>query len=224
MAIAAPLGVAEAPCPTGRAPGGAGPARRLHIGCGAQRLEGWLNVDIDPLPEVDVALDVRKGLPFKEVDAVFAEHFLEHLEVTDALRFLVNVRNALKGGGMLRLSTPNLEWVLAAHAAPGRKGPEGEAPCIGANRSFYGWGHRFLWSEPLLTRALEASGFENLRWCDYGESERAVFRGIERHERFPDEPGVRHVLIVEGTRGAPQQDKLRSLLADLEAGFLRFLD
>ena len=59
----------------------------LHIGAGSQRLEGWVNVDIRPFPGVDVVADVTRGLDFTDVDAVFAEHFLEHLAFNSTLNF-----------------------------------------------------------------------------------------------------------------------------------------
>ena len=36
----------------------------LHVGCGPERLDGWVNVDIQQLPSVDVVADVTQGLPF----------------------------------------------------------------------------------------------------------------------------------------------------------------
>jgi hypothetical protein len=40
---------------------------RLHIGCGAQSIPGWINIDNQGLPGVDQVLDVRQGLPFADV-------------------------------------------------------------------------------------------------------------------------------------------------------------
>ncbi|MCP4656835.1 MAG: hypothetical protein GY856_15605, partial [bacterium] len=45
---------------------GPGPIR-LHVGSGMERLEGWVNIDIQRLPEVDYALDVTRGFPFANV-------------------------------------------------------------------------------------------------------------------------------------------------------------
>src|SRR5687768_18017028 len=48
-----------------------------------------------------------KGLEFQDVEAVFAEHFLEHLPVDAALSFLLEAHRVLAPGGWIRLSTPN---------------------------------------------------------------------------------------------------------------------
>src|SRR3954470_3552305 len=89
-----------------------GPPLRLHIGCGPQHLDGWVNVDLHPGPGVDRALDVRDGLPFTGAEVVYAEHFLEHLTLDEGLAFLRDSHRALAPGGVLRLSTPNLDWVV----------------------------------------------------------------------------------------------------------------
>src|SRR5262249_9289542 len=47
---------------------------KLHIGSGPQILPGWVNVDNLPYPGVDKVLDVTAGLPFRDVDFIFAEH------------------------------------------------------------------------------------------------------------------------------------------------------
>src|SRR5437763_14389901 len=106
------------PRPPG-APGGRGrpPLReysarmKLHIGAGTSPLAGWTNVDILPYPGVDAVLDVTRGLPFENVELIFAEHFLEHLSLADALRFIGECRRVLNDDGVLRVSTPNLDWV-----------------------------------------------------------------------------------------------------------------
>src|SRR5438270_9161033 len=48
---------------------------KLHIGAGTSPLAGWTNVDILPYPGVDAVLDVTRGLPFENVELIFAEHF-----------------------------------------------------------------------------------------------------------------------------------------------------
>ncbi len=195
----------------------------LHVGCGDQRLDGWVNVDRQELPSVDVVVDVTAGLPFDDAAALFAEHFLEHLPLDEALAFLLEAHRVLGDGGRLRLSTPNLDWVLATQYATGATPvtPGGAAGAgsgaLRLNRAFYGWSHRFLWNRPLLAEALAAAGFEELSWCRHGESEWLPFRGLERHDAYEDTPGLPHVLVVEARKGPPQPARLadfRRLLRD----------
>ena len=81
------------------------------MGCGTATLPDWVNIDIESLPGVDLVLDVREGLPFDEVDLIFAEHFIEHLDYHSGQSFLRDCRRVLSDSGVLRLSTPNLDWV-----------------------------------------------------------------------------------------------------------------
>ena len=191
----------------------------LHVGCGDQRLDGWVNIDRQELPAVDLVADVTAGLPFDDAEALFAEHFLEHLPLDQALAFLSEAHRVLGAGGRLRLSTPNLDWVLAGQYP--RPGAEDGAAALQLNRSFYGWSHRFLWNRPLLADALAAVGFSELRWYRHGESDWPPFRNLERHETYQDTPDLPHVLIVEARKGAPQSDRLAAFRAAIRDGFLR---
>ncbi len=194
--------------------------RRLHVGAGAQRLEGWINVDIRPFPGVDLVADVTRGLNLTGVDDVFAEHFLEHLAVDDALGFLTEVQRILKPGGRLRLSTPNLDWVWRTHyrlEAP----PEDKVHnAVILNRAFHGWEHKFIWNREVLELALGAIGFRDLTWHRHGESEVEHLRGLERHETYDDDDVLQHVLIVEARKGTPNAQALETLRERLKRDFL----
>lgn len=62
-------------------------SKKLHIGCGNQILDGWVNHDLAPLPGVDVVHDLAE-LPWPFADGEFEEirmhHVLEHLSETVA--------------------------------------------------------------------------------------------------------------------------------------------
>lgn len=173
---------------------------RLHIGCGENVYRGWVNIDRAALRGVDHALDVRLGLPFENVTAIYAEHFLEHLSFDHALLFLRECRRVLKSDGVLRVSTPNLDWVLRTHY---RFDPtpddEAELDCVRINRAFHGWGHQFLYNRPMLARVLRSVGFESVTFQRYGESDVPEMRDLERHEKFEDSPEFPHVLVAEAT-------------------------
>jgi predicted SAM-dependent methyltransferase len=193
---------------------------RLHVGCGRARLEGWVNLDNQDLPGVDVVADVTGGLEFRDCEAVYAEHFLEHLRIDSALDFLAEARRVLGPGGLIRLSTPNLDWVWVTHY---RLGAEPDLKCemaIQLNRAFHGWEHQFLWNREILTEALGAAGFTDLEWCRYRESRHELFRRIERHEAYQDSDELPHVLIVEATRGPERPERLAALRARVERDFL----
>ena len=196
---------------------------RLHVGCGRARMEGWINIDVQPLPGVDVVADVTQGLHFTGAEAVFAEHFLEHLGLADAVGFLLEAHRALKEGGVLRLSTPNLDWVWQTHYRLDLDLSGKREAAVRLNRAFHGWRHQFLWNRELLQEALESCGLTEVRFCRYGESDVSFLRGIERHETYGDDPALPHVLIAEATRGEPQPERLAALRATLERDFIMHL-
>jgi predicted SAM-dependent methyltransferase len=199
-----------------------GRPQRLHIGCGQQSIPGWINIDNQGLPGVDQVLDVRHGLPFRDVAAIYAEHFLEHLSLDDGLDFLRECRRVLADDGTLRLSTPSLEWVLTTHYRWHEAAPENRlSDCVRLNRAFHAWGHQFLYNAPTLAAALRAAGFARAEFHAYGESGIPELTGLERHEKSDDTPELPHVLIVEGSgRAAPvpmPEEPLRELREGLEA-------
>jgi Uncharacterized protein conserved in bacteria len=182
--------------------------RKLHIGSGPERLEGWVNIDLLPYPGVDRVLDVTRPIPERDVDFIFAEHFLEHLSLRDGIAFLRESRRCLNDDGVIRLSTPNLDWVVATQYQPGRWTGNEDAvrDCVNLNRGFRGWGHAFLYNEATMRRVLNDCGFARVIRCDYGESAQGPLRGLERHERSDDSPDLPHVLIIEASGRAPERD------------------
>jgi predicted SAM-dependent methyltransferase len=172
---------------------------RLHLGCGPLALAGWLNIDNQPYPGVDRVLDATEGLPFEGVEFIFAEHFIEHLPLDDASALMSECRRVLRDDGVLRLSTPNLDWVWATHYKREMTTEEATLACFAINRAFRGWGHQFLYNETTLRALLLDAGFGDVRRCTYGESEREELRGLERHEWQPDFEGLSHILIVEAS-------------------------
>ncbi|HSL84604.1 MAG TPA: methyltransferase domain-containing protein, partial [Thermoanaerobaculia bacterium] len=123
---------------------------RLHVGCGRERLEGWINIDAQELPGVDVVADVTRGLEFRDCEAVYAEHFLEHLRIDRAVDFLVEAHRVLADGGLIRLSTPNLDWVWVTHYRLDADSEAKREMAIHLNRAFHGWEHQFPWNRELL--------------------------------------------------------------------------
>jgi predicted SAM-dependent methyltransferase/MoaA/NifB/PqqE/SkfB family radical SAM enzyme len=196
---------------------------RLHVGCGNKHLDGWINIDHQPYPEVDVVADVTRGLRFQNAEAVYAEHFLEHLKIDQALAFLEECHRVLGSGGVVRLSTPNLDWVWQTHYRLEGDTEQRFGMAVNINRAFHGWEHEFLWNRSTLEKALTACGFVDVRWENYGQSERKYLRNLERHETYEDDPSLPHILIVEATKGDPQPDRLQELKQYIHDHFLNHM-
>lgn len=176
---------------------------KLHIGCGPEILKGWVNIDNAQYPGVDRILDVTAGLPFPDRSSsfVFAEHFIEHLSYAAVSALLRECRRVLRDDGVLRLSTPNLDWVWLTHyKAPGLMTPAEELQaCFELNRAFRGWGHQFLYNERTLAATLLEAGFQTVTRVEYGESAHKELKGLERHELSPAWGTASSILIVEAS-------------------------
>jgi predicted SAM-dependent methyltransferase len=174
---------------------------KLHIGAGTAPIEGWLNLDIAAYPGIDHVLDVRSGLPFQGVRYIFAEHFIEHLTLEEGLAFMRECRRVLRDDGILRVSTPNLDWVWLTHYKPPAEMVDDEplVGCLEMNRAFHGWGHQFLYNTFTLSASMRAAGFDRIESHRYGESRAQELRGLERHERHADRPEAPSVVVVEAS-------------------------
>ena len=116
--------------------------RRLHLGCGLNTPDGWINLDgswnarlakystlrklagtlhlvsataLDVSWNRDITVhDVRKPLPFPDqsLDAIYSSHLLEHLYFEEAKRLLKECYRVLRPGGVLRIVVPDLRAIV----------------------------------------------------------------------------------------------------------------
>lgn len=158
---------------------------KIHLGCGTNYIKGWLNVDLDS-PLADVHADFRHPLPYVDasVDLIFNEHFLEHITREEGSAFLKECRRVLKPGGVFRVSTPDLRWLVAQYV--GGKldewndvGWTPETSCRLLNGGMRLWGHQFVYDLPELLGTLREAGFSDIRQVRHGESSRAELVGLE---------------------------------------------
>lgn len=95
--------------PSAAAPAGDG-IKRLHLGCGTDIREGWINLDSQKLPGVDVVADLDDcrrtplPLPADSIDEFYCSHVLEHLR--DALGFMQEMHRIAKPGAVMTIRVP----------------------------------------------------------------------------------------------------------------------
>lgn len=84
---------------------------KLNLGCGYNKLEGYVNVDKDPKCLPDILADVEISLPFKDnsIDEIVLNHVLEHLGQTTEAYFNVwkEMYRVLKDGAMVLITVPH---------------------------------------------------------------------------------------------------------------------
>ena len=88
---------------------------RLHLGCGEQCLDGYVNIDYPPSEhnvmqvQADVYANITElNFPAGSVDEVRLHHVFEHFNRVTALVMLIKWHNWLKIGGKLHIETPDL--------------------------------------------------------------------------------------------------------------------
>ena len=100
---------------------------RLHLGCGDDRLPGFVNIDQRPTAAADVAMDLSlPPLADGSVTLVFSNAFFEHLFRPARVPHLQRVRRALAPGGALcYIGVPYFPNIarLYVERGPGTAGP-----------------------------------------------------------------------------------------------------
>ena len=89
-------------------------AQKLHLGCGVNFLQGWVNVDLARGGPNVKHFDLCKRFPYNDntTSFIFNEHLLEHFDEVDGYNFMVECYRVLHKGGCLRISIPNVESLI----------------------------------------------------------------------------------------------------------------
>lgn len=81
--------------------------KRLDVGCGKTKRDGYIGIDIGDFGQ-EIIMDVEeKRLPFQdnEIDSIFSQHFLEHLN--DPVKLLDEFWRIVKKDGFVEIIVPH---------------------------------------------------------------------------------------------------------------------
>lgn len=159
----------------------AGLPRLLNLGGGSNTIEGGLTVDLDP--RADSYVNVTRPLPFADAafDLILLEEVLEHVDKAQGLQLLQECWRILAPAGVIRITTPDLDWMGAGAA-------DGSVACDLINETFYDHGHRYIYSRRELLAALERAGFSKSVHSTY-RAEESVLGFLDTHaQRFDHAP------------------------------------
>jgi predicted SAM-dependent methyltransferase len=137
-----------------------GDGLRVNLGCGTRPLARYVNVDVRPLPGVDVVADVRR-LPFApgSVAEVASHHlvqlFREHHLATVVLPYW---KSLLRPGGVLRVVCPNWQAVLDQLREGAISVSEFKRLTFGG-QEHAGNDHLAMYTPETLTEVLRRAGF-----------------------------------------------------------------
>lgn len=173
--------------------------RKLEIGPGPERIEGFETLNIVDGSAVDYICDATKSLPFPDdtFEIVYASHILEHVPWYQVQEVLCEWRRVLKPGGRLEIWVPDGLKICKAFVDAELNDDnyidkdgwyrynEEKDPCKWASGRLYTYGdgtgetdhpnwHRAAFSRRYLTSAMQHAGFG-----ESGEMDRSQVRGYD---------------------------------------------
>lgn len=138
--------------------------RKLNLGCGFDRREGFLNVDLHAFHAPDLVCDVLDLAPLPSgcYEHVLAQDVLEHLPRLKTRTALAEWNRVLAVGGTLELRVPDVPGLarlleLAENQSPERQ--EALLQNLFGTQRYPGDFHYIGFTEPFLRALLEAHGF-----------------------------------------------------------------
>lgn len=180
--------------------------KKLHIGCGANLLEGWLNTDFNDKEENIAYLDAGEifPLPLESFDYIFSEHLFEHLEVDQQINMLKESLRILKPNGIMRIAMPSLEFLFDLYSSPNtienrdyvnwyikhspylskvnrQVNDESFHYCYIINNFFKAWGHKMIHNFDSLNSLANQAGFSQIIETEVGKSDFSDLQNIEKH-------------------------------------------
>ena len=175
---------------------------KLYIGCSLNILDGWLNSDYRSPSENVLHLDATCVFPFRDnqFDFIFSEHMIEHISFSQGRFMLSECFRVLKNGGKVRISTPDLHFLINLHQnsisklqqeyinwmtdrfCPNAPYPD---PTFVTNEYVRAWGHTFIYDERTLRSSLENAGFTEIVRCNLNCSPDPALRDLENDARMP---------------------------------------
>lgn len=191
--------------------------QKLHIGCGNNILEGWLNSDYYPGSKTIVHLDATKVFPFadKQLNYIFSEHMIEHITYSQGLFMLSECFRILRENGKIRISTPDLAFLIDLYKEEKTEiqkdyiqwATENIIPKVPyfydtfvINNFVREWGHLFIYDEKTLRLSLEKAGFCNIVRHDLNQSADKILQGLENESRMPIGFLNLETITLEGTK------------------------
>ncbi len=191
--------------------------RKLHLGCGWNLLPGWLNMDYIPLCRRALYLDARRPFFFvsETFDYIFSEHMIEHMSYHDGLNMLVECHRILKPHGKIRISTPDLAFLIALYGTARsslqreyvewanstflKDAPDDNEVFV-INNFMRDWGHTFIYDERTLKSAMISAGFTDVTKFDLQKSGDTELCNLENLTRIPTRFLEMETMIFEGTK------------------------
>lgn len=140
---------------------------KLNLGCGLAKIEGCVNIDVDPSVQPDLVhnfAEVRLPYGSGSVEEVYMFHTIEHIPREKHPLTLGEINRVLKKDGLFFVSYPDAEIVLK-NALSNHKGEREfwEKAIFGRALSIWDV-HRCLIFTPDFVAILNEFGFYRFKW------------------------------------------------------------
>ena len=135
---------------------------KINVGCGYDKLPGYLNIDVDPAcsPDVLIVANDDSMIPRRHFREVLAKDVLEHIPRPKTLAALLSWADYLADGGRLILQTSSILGVAAKlEQLPSFRDQRGWTLCLFGNQAHDGDFHFTGFTETTLRVHLLAAGF-----------------------------------------------------------------
>lgn len=133
---------------------------RLHLGCGNQHIEGYINIDFRKTKATDLVCDIVK-LPYPDnsVELIETYHVIEHLPRHDLPKTLKEWHRILTPAGKLIIECPDFDADVREYMG----GNEKRLGSIFGLQRYPGDSHLFGYNFERLTKLLKDAGFEHIQ-------------------------------------------------------------
>lgn len=196
---------------------------KLNLGSGPSGINGWLNYDTGVLPwlskrsklrhllcsfgflpksydvdwpEIEL-VDIRRKFPLVDnsVDFIYCSQVIEHFERYEALNVLKESLRVLKPEGIIRVSVPDIDKMLANYIEEKKSNPETEARginvlwwgyekdieprIVGKISKFFIRDHQWHYNAPSMKKLLLEAGFRSVKALSFRKGETPDLNRVE---------------------------------------------
>lgn len=135
---------------------------KIHFGAGPINIQGWINIDARDASHIHLQ---SSGFDLKEfsdgaVSEIYMCHVLEHFSFEEVNAVLKTMNGKLKEGGVLRLSVPDFDQLVAIYHANGGDLNLIKKALMGGQEYEYNF-HKAVFNKQLLCNLLISCGFNN---------------------------------------------------------------
>lgn len=134
---------------------------KLNLGCHNRIKPGYINIDKDKYPGVDVTCDVFKlDMADCVADEIYASHILEHASHKRTIEILKDWHRVLKVGGILKVAVPDFKRTIEIYLQRGME--DWVVNFLWGDQIYEGANHYCAFDEGRLTKCLKAAGFNDI--------------------------------------------------------------